>query len=248
MMTPAAPAAAPTRAAMAHEPFPLAWRGRSLPRAILAGLFCLILLAPLGCAKQSPKAENPPSAAPSLPWTSLNKGVWEFRHNVLLEIPALKVSQSFDGLLRLDLAKGEAHGVGLARLGLRLFDMTVTRSGATTALLHPGFARLPRAEEQIALCLRRIFLYCLVATPPEAEAAQKAETVMNAVSPEGTLLRCQFKQRQAVRCTGEGGGESWTLTPSYADAHMLWPESLRFDNARLGYSLTVRFLETRQYD
>ncbi|MDR0339866.1 MAG: hypothetical protein LBH65_06275 [Desulfovibrio sp.] len=128
-------------------------------RALRIGLvgLCLALTA---CAAAKPQT---PSVLPPMP----DRGTWLFRHKVRLEIPGARLSQGFDGVMRLDTAQRRARVAGVTGLGMQLFDMEISAESAELAYLHPLLARMPRAGEHIARCVRRVWFDCLARIPLE---------------------------------------------------------------------------------
>jgi hypothetical protein len=132
----------------------------------LALLLCLLsgLLLPPGCASRhmdSPRllAEQP------------DAGTWIFRHKVRLDFPGRNRTYSFDGLMRLDTRAGTVHAVGVAGLGMQLFDISVTRDGETLIHPHPSLAKMPDAAEHMGRCIRQIWLDF----PPDAPHTSRGD-------------------------------------------------------------------------
>jgi len=115
-----------------------------------------------GCAKYLSKFELTPGKE------HVSDGAWTFRHKVRLDIPDRGVSQSFDGLMRLDLAEKTAHVVGIGALGMRIFDIKVTPEQMMIGYIHPMLLKTPRLKEHIAFCVRRIWFDCLAIIPQPA--------------------------------------------------------------------------------
>lgn len=127
---------------------------------LAATFFAMVLLCLVqGCAGHMRDVPFPPDAP------RLDSGVWSFRHKVRLEMPERGVTQSFDGVMRLDLAAKTIHAAGVAGIGMQLFDIVVTPERAEVRYLHPVLRKIPYATEHIALCLRRIWFDCLVIIP-----------------------------------------------------------------------------------
>jgi hypothetical protein len=115
-----------------------------------------------GCAKYLSESAPTPDSE------HISNGIWTFRHKVRLDIPGRGVSQSFDGLMQLDLAEKTAHVVGIGAFGMRLFDVKVVPEQTTVGYIHPMLLKIPRVEEHIAFCVRRIWFYCLAMVPQPA--------------------------------------------------------------------------------
>ena len=149
------------RNAAAHVAFSRAMRFRRvfMHRALAVAL-ALFLGGLWGCAAR--EAEKPVQE-PAV--QRLSSGVWTFRHKVRLEIPGRGVAQSFDGLMRLDVAGTTAHVAGVAGLGMQLFDMRVTPDSVRVDYMHPLLARLPGVSEHAARCIRKIWFDCLTRMP-----------------------------------------------------------------------------------
>ncbi len=134
-------------------------------------IFYLALLALLallgGCAAQ----RTAPAPAPLVSTTQPVPGVWLFRHKVSLDFPARALSQSFDGMLRLDPAAKTAQVVATGGLGMLLFDVRLGPDTARAVYLHPALEKIPRLTEHIAACVRRIWFDCLALIPQNMEAA-----------------------------------------------------------------------------
>jgi hypothetical protein len=132
--------------------------GRGVLVLFMLSTYCLTG----GCAKYLSEFTPTPGKE------HISDGIWTFRHKVRLDIPSRDVSQSFDGLMRLNLAEKTAHIVGVGVLGMRLFDIKVTPERIMVGYIHPMLLKIPRVEEQIAFCVRRIWFDCLVIVPQPA--------------------------------------------------------------------------------
>lgn len=119
-----------------------------LLRAALASLLFCVLVA---CAK-SP-APSPPATVPEAEETGAH---WLFRHRVQVN-RGEKTLFSFDGLMRLYPEQGRARAAGLAPMST-LFVMDVERAGRRTLYIHPRLRNVPGIEENIAACIRALWL------------------------------------------------------------------------------------------
>ena len=95
----------------------------------------------------------------------LSSGIWHFRHKVRLDMPERNIAHSFDGMMRLDLSTRTMHAVGVAGMGMQLFDVQVTEQDVTVRYIHPLMRKVPGIAGHIALCLRRIWFDCLAIMP-----------------------------------------------------------------------------------
>jgi hypothetical protein len=197
-------------------------------RRLLPVVVCLVCLPAASCA---------PRAAPeNLLLAEGQRPLQEriFRHKVHIDFPGKTTPYSFDGIMRFSRnADGPVVSIAcLGNLGLTLCAMTVTPEGHSTAYLHPGFAKIPRVEEHIALCVASVWFAALPSADGEKQhiLQQEADGVLLEHSPANDGVRL-------VRASGSG--VRWTV--SYVPA-IPQPERIVFTNERDGYTVRIRLV------
>jgi hypothetical protein len=135
-------------------------------------------------------------------------------------------------------------------LGIKLFDLTVTRSGQTLNAELPELARYPRLAEGIGASVRRIFLVPLP-EPGDRLRAGATSYVLSRPWREGGV-RFTFGGSGLVlqQTRAEGGEQDWTV--AYYQYHRLrgvnYPAGIVLADARAGYRLTLWLDTMRRID
>jgi hypothetical protein len=140
-------------------------------------------------------------------WT-LQSGVFLMEQRAEFDFRGHKLEMR--GLMRLDTRAGRARLVAIDDLGIKLFDLTVTRDGQTLNSVLPQLAKYPRLGEGIAASVRRIFL----APRPSAGDTLQAEPTAYVLSRpwKGGTLRFTFGGRVPVLQSAEAtGGSAWRI-------------------------------------
>jgi hypothetical protein len=199
-------------------------------RRLLPVIVCLACLPAASCTPRAVPENLPPLERQWPPQERI------FRHKVHIDFPGKTTPYSFDGIARFSRnADGPVvHITCLGDLGLTLCAMTVTPEGHSTAYLHPGFAKIPRVEEHIALCVASVWFAALPSAggdghdPPQQEAVNGALPEHSRASGGVRLVRAS------------GSGVRWTV--SYVPATPQ-PARIVFTNERDGYTVRIRLVE-----
>lgn len=117
-----------------------------------AYLFCAIVFALGVLAGCAPQRHTPPPPVPRI-----SEGVWMLQHKLQLDIPQRTFSQTFTGMMRLDLATRTAQAAAVSGMGMQLFAMRITPDTVHVDYMHPGLRKIPRVEAYIASCIRLVW-------------------------------------------------------------------------------------------
>ena len=129
-------------------------------------LWSLLSLLMTACARpgppvpllpQSPPCTSRPERAQLLDGSWLRQpGIWQLRQSALLEIGRRKIP--LEGLLQLDIARGEARLAAMNEVGLVMFDLQLDAEGEQLQRAVPQLQRQPGFAQGVAESLRRIYL------------------------------------------------------------------------------------------
>ena len=115
-----------------------------------------------GCAKH-PFERHAPQVMPELSMTQLLDNWWLApghrylcRHSGLLEVFMRKVA--LEGVVKLDTTEKTARLVAMDTMGVKLFDLSVDRSGHQLNYLLPLLEEHPQLPKVVAKSIRAIFL------------------------------------------------------------------------------------------
>ena len=188
-----------------------------------------------GCTASSRQAPSQPERERFWPREAL-----VFRHKVSIEIPGRPFLGTVDGVMRLDGEARTVHVVALGGMGVTLFDMTVTPDAARTNFILPGLARAPRIEEQIALCVRSVWLDSL--SLAKGDPSREPEIVRE--TRRGATLEHVFKSGMLTASRVIEGSEMWSAV--FAEPFTpggRWPRSMTFQHEKLGYKVHIRLVD-----
>jgi hypothetical protein len=219
-------------------------------RAGWAALWTLFSLGAAGCAglqldsgERAPTRELTAETLASKVWTS-RPGVRYLRQAALFEFHEVKVAA--DGLLRLDPASGSARLVALNEMGVKLFDVTVTRGSLTENFLLPELAKAKGLSASLAACLRAVFLD--YEPRPADKLTTRAETYELSRTESGGRLTSTFSGFETLLLKEySGADQSWTVRFSdYRRAEDLWvPGHTVFTDRRAGYRVSLWLKEVK---
>ncbi len=135
-------------------------------RLLIWALLSLLPLVMIACASLGTPAQLPPQSPPctSRParaqlfdgsWLR-QPGIWQLRQSALLEIGRRKFP--LEGLLQLDVGRGEARLAAMNEVGLVMFDLQLDTKGEQLQRVIPQLRQQPGFAPGVAESLRRIFL------------------------------------------------------------------------------------------
>jgi len=218
-------------------------------------LFSVTMLLLAGCVS----VPFPPEAARPVPRgvgaAQLAAGSWRGQPGVFL----LEQRAEFDfhgrklemrGMMKLDMPEGRARLVAVDDLGIKLFDLTVTRGGQTLHDELPQLAKYPQLAQGVAASVRRIFLV----PRPEAGDRERAGATHYLLSRswKGGELTFTFggPKLDLQRVRASGGGRRWQV--DYYQYHrqkgLTYPGGIVLSDNLAGYRLTLWLDSMRRTD
>jgi hypothetical protein len=225
---------------------------RRLARLLLAAC----ALAAAGCAGFGRLCLEPgeraatrllsPAALAERVWTAA-PGRYYLRQAALFEFGQARVSA--DGLVRLDTGSGEARLVAVNEMGVKLFDLSVTRETVTENFLLPDLARVPGLTRSVAACLRAVYLDHRP-RPTDALTTGRYTYELRRREGEGELV-CTFSGLETLLLKEyEAPGESWAVRfHDYRPTDgLLVAGRTVFTDRRAGYRVTLLLQEVKRAD
>lgn len=147
----------------------------------------------------------------------------------------------FSAMLRLDPENGSARCVGLDDSGIKLFDLSVGRSGVEEHFLLPPLARFPRLTQALGESVKRIY----VDPAPSAYDTLQIETgryLLTRTRGQGeALFAFGGEPLHLLAKSGRGPGESWRVDYyeyTMADG-IAWPRGVVLNDDEGGYRLLL---------
>lgn len=173
-------------------------------------------------------------------WTRQTGGPWLLQQEVEFDFHGRQMLMR--GLLELDGADGAARLVAVDPLGIKLFDLEVSRRSEKVHYLLPQLARYPQLGAAVATSVRRMFL---------APRPQSGDTLE--ATPTGYVLRHSDGAAEVVFGFGghrarlqtirtSGGGRDWQVGyyDYHRDGNLEYPEKILLEDRIAGYRLRLK--------
>lgn len=206
--------------------------------------FLAIFLA--GCSAQVPFDRASPVATRPLPLETLlenhwllDTGVYRIRQTGVFRIGWKKIP--LEGFAQVDTGQKTVRLVGLSGMGMKLFDLLVSRQTVTVHYMMPQLEEHPRFAEAVAESVRRIFL---APQPDRGDVLSRDRyRYMIRRRESGGEYRFHFGGREALLLEkeGRGGEEDWRVRYfEFRRLENLWvPGGIVLEDEAAGYRLTL---------
>lgn len=171
-------------------------------------------------------------------WSS-GSGTVMVSHSALFEMGGMKVPVS--ALMRLDRDRGEARLVGMNEMGVKLYDVEVTRKESRAHFLVPDLERYPGFAEAVGASVRRIFLEPFPTGEDTLEIAPRQYLFTRSL-PEGSLrFALGGTEAQLIEKSYRGKDGAWQVGYyRYGRGEAgLFPGGIVLRDDRAGYRLTL---------
>lgn len=209
------------------------------------GLLLTLLLLASGCrtvpfqpTKLVPTRPMTPVQLVDNLWNS-GRGAYLIRQSGLFELQGSRTP--VEGVMRLDLDRKEARLVGLNDMGVKLFDLVITRTGSEPRFILPELSRFPAFTEAVAISVRRMFL------SPEPSANDRLVIGDDSylLTRSGQGMDCRFQVGGAAvqllekQCASPA--EEWRVRyyEYQQQSLLLFPRGIVLDDELAGYRLTL---------
>lgn len=214
-----------------------------------------LLLTLTGCGGVPFAAPEKVALRPGVTATELAASVWtaqqgsfQLRQTVLFEFRGARVPMA--GLMRLDLTQGQVRLVAMNDLGVKFFDLEVSKGGEQLHYLLPDLAKIPHFAEAVAASVRRVFL---TPRPDGSEALDRTASLCQLARPyRGDEVRFTFggAGTRLLATEVDRDQESWRVRYfEYQTAGTtLYPRGIVLDDRLAGYRLTLWQEEVKRID
>lgn len=183
-----------------------------------------------------PGATAPPGLVAGV-WTR-GPGVYRLRQSVLFEYGSVEMPMM--GFMELDTGRKRARLVAMDDLGVKLFDLTVSRDSVAENFLLPKLAR-PGLAQAVGESVRRIFLSF---EPEEGDAFwREPDAYWLGREEGGGELRFRFDPGSGALVEKTASGEAGEWSVRYADYREVGGSSLPgtvvLEDRTAGYQLSL---------
>lgn len=222
------------------------WRMECLKLAMV--LMCSVLL--FGCATH-PFERHQPQPLPVLTAQQLVDSWWLApghrylcRHSGLLEVFMRKVP--LEGVVKIDTTKQTARLVAMDTMGVKLFDLLVTKHSHQLNYLLPILAEHPQLPKMVAQSLRAIFLQ---PNPSSQDRLIRRErrSVLVSADADGCSFEFIGMPVRLNRKIVDSKSNSWNVEYNqYLDQNGLWAPTGIVLTDDSGFCLTLWIQEIRE--
>jgi hypothetical protein len=160
------------------------------------------------------------------------------RQTVFLE--AGGQTRMVQGLMLIDESRQKVQVMGMSEMGMKIFDVSVTRQGHENHFLSPVMnSRKEDLAGQIALSVRRIFLFFEAINDFNSYAGPESILMVNSQDSKQIVHECPIDGRVLTEAFCADG--QWNV--KYADHQLIngfyLPARITYHDRRTGYNLTL---------